>query len=83
MSPEEYELTDEQISDIFKNTNFGVANHRKLLACSILKRAAGYHCGHTITTIMCNIGMTTADNKPTEKGLKFCCDHFYSSRHGG
>ena len=45
-------IPDLELEDTFKGTDFGGADHRKLLETSVLKKAMGYHCGHTITTIM-------------------------------
>lgn len=52
---------DEQLNEIFKNTNFGVvntaANYRLILKNALLKTAVGYHNGHTITQIMIGLGL--------------------------
>lgn len=45
-------VTPQELSAAFSNTNFGGADHRELLHASVLKKACGYHCGHTITCIM-------------------------------
>lgn len=36
----------------FLGTYFGATDHRDLLMASVLKKAMGYHCGYTITSIM-------------------------------
>ena len=45
-------VSEQELGDAFKNTNFGVTDHRVFLHSSVLKKALGYHCGHTITVIM-------------------------------
>lgn len=45
-------VTPPELEAAFLGTNFGGVDHRKLLHASVLKRAVGYHCGHTITCIM-------------------------------
>jgi hypothetical protein len=66
------EVTDAEIAAAFDGANFGRADHRKLLALSILKKALRYHCGHTITEIMITMGMTTRRGTVTERGRYFC-----------
>lgn len=45
-------IPDDELAAAFRNTNFGNADPRKILEASVLKKALGYHCGHTITQIM-------------------------------
>jgi Lar family restriction alleviation protein len=73
----QYELSTEQISAAFENTSFGTNDYRTLLAEGVLKRIAGYHCGHTLTQIMMELGLTTSQNSATKRGKRFCCEHFY------
>ena len=49
-------VSDEDIVRAFEGTNFGTDNHRELLHVGVLKKACQYHCGHTITTIMRDLG---------------------------
>lgn len=64
-------ITDEEISSAFAGYNFGTAEHRSLLAASVFKKMVGYHCGHSITTIMTRMGLIGRTGKPTKKGREF------------
>lgn len=64
-------VSDQEITEAFGNGNFGVTDYRKLLEASVLKRLVDYHCGHTITTIMFKLGLTTKNNTVTKKGKRF------------
>lgn len=70
-------VSDEDIERVFKNTNFGGADHRKLLEASVFKKMVGYHCGFTITCIMEGLGLIGRTGKPTKKGIEFV-RHAYS-----
>ena len=59
------ELTDDVIEKAFEGTNFGRTDYREFLGYSVLKKACGWHCGHTITTIMIEMGLIT----PKKGGL--------------
>ena len=52
-TPDTTEVVSEQeLQTAFHNTNFGTPHHRHRLHVAVLKKACGYHCGHSITTIM-------------------------------
>lgn len=70
-------VSDEQLVAAFANTNFGVADHRRLLQASVFKKLVGYYCGHTITTIMEKLGLIGKNGRPTKKGRAFVA-HAYS-----
>jgi hypothetical protein len=77
-------IPDYELEDAFNGTDFGGLDHRKLLESSVLKKAMGYHCGHTITTIMQGMGLTNADGKVLRRGqmlLREAYDHLV--RNGG
>lgn len=61
-------IPEQELEDNFRGTNFGGLDHRKLLESSVLKKAMGYHCGHTITTIMQEMGLINADGKVLRRG---------------
>lgn len=63
-------LTDDEIAAAFLGTNFGHTNYRELLESSVLKKMMGYHCGHTITTIMQQLRLIGKREKPTVRGRK-------------
>jgi hypothetical protein len=62
-------VTDEEIAMAFTNTNFGRTDYRELLQSSVLKKLVGYHCGHTITTIMQELRLIGKTGKPTKRGI--------------
>jgi len=61
-------ISDEEIEQAFKGTNFGHTNYRDLLSASVLKKAAGYHCGWTITTIMKELKLIGKNETITKRG---------------
>lgn len=75
-------LTDEDIAEAFEGTNFGRTDYKHLLALSVLKKSLGYHCGHTITTIMVKSGLTKESGKLTDAGKIFCYDYFELKNSG-
>lgn len=66
------QVTDADIASAFDGKNFGSANHKHELAMGVLKKALRFHCGHTITQIMVDLGLTTKTGRVTEKGRRFC-----------
>ena len=79
----ETNITDDEIAAAFDGTNFGGANHRRLLEQGVLKRLTGYHCGHTLTMIMRRLGLTTEKDNATKKGKFFAMAAFYQQKHSG
>lgn len=69
-------ISDAEIVTAFANTNFGRTDHRCLLEASVLKKLVGYHCGHTITTIMAELGLIGKTGTPTKKGKAFVAHAF-------
>ncbi len=45
-------VSDEQMQAVFDGTNFGHNDFRGLLAQGCIKALAGWHQGHTLTTIL-------------------------------
>ena len=69
------EITEEVINKAFEGTNFGRNDYREFLGYSVLKKACGWHCGHTITTIMIEMGLITPKGlAPTKLGKMFLSD---------
>lgn len=68
-------VTDEEIQKVFLGTNFGTKNYhenREILNISLLKKFMDYHCGHTITTIMIELGLISKKTlKPRRKGVLY------------
>lgn len=74
-------VTDAEISEAFAGTNFGRSDYRRLLEQGVLKTWAGYASGHTLTTIMQSMGLTTARHHVTKRGRRFAFDAFYQREH--
>ncbi len=62
-------ISDKEIRDAFEGTNFGEPDYRNLLNRSVLKKLVNYHCGHTITCIMQELGLIGKTGKVTKKGI--------------
>lgn len=67
----ESNVTEAEIADAFLGAFFGDMNHRKLLEIGVLKRLVGYSCGHTLTRVMCELGLITKKETVTVKGKQF------------
>ncbi|WP_182342704.1 hypothetical protein [Comamonas koreensis] len=63
-------VTDEEMQSAFAGTNFGTKAYRHLLHQALLKKACEYHCGHTITQIMKELGLIGVTGRPLQKGIK-------------
>ncbi|MCY1407689.1 hypothetical protein D9M71_229960 [compost metagenome] len=50
-------VSDEEMQQSFENTNFGHTDFRGLLAQGCIKALAGWHQGHTMTTILDQLGL--------------------------
>ncbi|WLS77251.1 hypothetical protein Q3V30_12195 [Erwinia pyri] len=71
------EITDEVITDAFANYNFGRTDYREFLGYSVLKKVCGWHCGHTITSIMVDLKLITPKHfKLTKLGQMFLSDSY-------
>jgi hypothetical protein len=69
------QITDEVIMTAFEGTNFGRTDYRAFLGYSVLKKACHWHCGHTITTIMVELGLITPKaHRVTKLGRMFLSD---------
>lgn len=77
-------VTDDEIAEAFKGTNFGVeeSEHPRVLAMSVMKKALGYHCGWTVTSIMERMELITDRGAITDRGRLFCYDFFNLKRSG-
>lgn len=70
-------ITQEQIEKAFHNTNFGGADHRKLLEQGVLTSLTKYRNGHTLTLIMQELGFINKKNKILKKGKGFLYESFH------
>ena len=69
-------VSDEQMQSSFQGTNFGHSNFRGLLAQGCIKALAGWHQGHTLTTILDELRLIswskqTSKIKITAKGRHY------------
>jgi len=70
-------VSDHDLQIAFLGTNFGQRhNSRNLLASSVMKKAVGYHCGHTISCIMEVMLLVDTKGKLTQKGRDFLYRHY-------
>lgn len=76
-------VSDEELAKAFAGTDFGGADHRNELHVAVLKKASGYHCGHTITTIMRELRLIGASGLPTKKGRKLISLAYHALMVGG
>lgn len=69
-------VSDDQVRDVFENTNFGHTDYRGLLAQGCIKSLAGWHQGHTLTTILAELRLISWNResgriKVTAKGRHY------------
>lgn len=84
MKQEIAHLAPEAIALAFAGTNFGRTDFDVILADTVLKRAAGYHSGHTATGIAEKLGLISPKtHKPTKAGHEWALEVFYSRRKRG
>lgn len=76
-------LTPEEIAKAFEGTNFGRTDYTTLLEQGVLKTIAGYSSGHTLTTIMRELGLVTPKGYITRKGRALLFHAFYDARKSG
>jgi len=69
-------IPDQELRDAFANTDFGGVDHRKLLEASVLKKAAGLYCGHTITTIMLELRLIGRNGNILRRGQRLLGEAF-------
>ncbi len=77
-------LSDGEIADKFAGTNFGSAGQtaggrRGLVVECVLKRAAGYADGSTISRICRDFGLLDAQSQPTREGIRWAFGQIYES----
>lgn len=79
-------VTPPELEAAFLGTDFGGADNRQLLHASVLKKAVGYHCGHTITRVMQDLRLIGKNGNLLERGrmlLRTDADlHKYMLRSG-
>ena len=76
-------VSDDELTKAFAGSNFGDEQHRQRLHVAVLKKASGYHCGHTITTIMRELRLIDTSGLPTKKGRKLISLAYHALMVGG
>ena len=77
-------LSDAEIISAFQGTNFGSTDYYELLCASVFKKLVGYHCGHTIESIMYKLNLIGKTGIPTKKGVALVREFYgYMMRLGG
>lgn len=61
-------VSERELEIAFLGTNFGGADHRKLIEVGVLKKACGYHCGHTLATIMIRMQLVGTNGTVLKRG---------------
>jgi len=70
-------ITDEEITKVHANANFGDMDKRDVVNLGVLKCASGYHQGYTSTQIIREHGLISImDYKLTAKGRKYLWEAF-------
>lgn len=69
-------VTDDDVELAFRHTNFGHTDFRGLLAQGCIKALAGWHQGHTLTTILHDLSLINWNRdkdtiKVTDKGRHY------------
>lgn len=69
-------VSDEEVQNSFKGTNFGHEDFRGLLSQGCIKSLAGWHQGHTLTSILEELRLIswnrqTSKIKVTDKGRHY------------
>lgn len=72
MRKDKWQVSDEEIEKIFKNTSFGDRSHRQVLIDAVLDRLAGWHIGHTAKQCAIEAGLLNKKgDKVSAKGKGF------------
>jgi hypothetical protein len=80
-------LEPSKVEALFIGTNFGSVgktelSRRGLMVECVLKRAAGYHDGYTITEICKEARLLTKMGRPSKPGMKWAFDQLYTCDGG-
>lgn len=61
-------VSERELQVAFLGTNFGGADHRKLIEIGVLKTACGYCSGHTLTQIMIGLKLIGTNRTVLKRG---------------
>lgn len=66
-------VSDEEVAESFKGTNFGSMSGREVIRHGCLKIAGGFYQGHTSNTILVELGLKKSydKNELTKKGRRY------------
>lgn len=75
-------ISPEFLEKLFNGTNFGGSEktdigRRGLMCECVLKRASGYHAGHTIETICKTAGLLRPSGTPANGAVRWVYEHLY------
>lgn len=71
MTEEQEIISDEEITRVHANANFGSMSPRQVVRSGVLKCASGWHQGHTSTQILQEHGLITPKYRLTKKGRRY------------
>lgn len=71
MSDSSQVISEEEVERAFAGTNFGDTDYRGILHTAMLKKACGYHCGHTVTEIMKELRLIGHKGALLKRGIEF------------
>ena len=80
MRKKQTRVTQEEISNVWGNADFGGMTRMEVIKQGILKTASGYCHGSTSTHILRNLGLITAKNRLTKRG-QYNLFEFYGKGH--
>ena len=64
-------ITEDELNDVFSNTDFGGALKRDVVKYALLKVACGYANGKTTHGIILDLGLVNEKNRLTKKGKEY------------
>ncbi|CUJ42176.1 hypothetical protein ACOTC8_30030 [Achromobacter xylosoxidans] len=70
-------VSEHDLEIAFLGTNFGAADHRKLIEIGVLKKACGYYCGHTLTQIMIRLKLIGTRGNVLKRGRELLRAAYY------
>jgi len=69
-------VSDEDLLESFKGTNFGSMPPREVVRYALLKYASVYRTGHTAMLILIDLGLITERHTLTRKGKLYLYEAF-------
>lgn len=69
-------ISDDELFEAFKNTNFGTLDFRYIIAIATLKCLSGYAQGYTSKYVSTKLGLISPTYKVTAKGRQYLYLHY-------